>query len=231
MKNVSHYEESARIKLAGEDALLLPQKAMFLPACKTLVVADVHIGKGASFRSRTFFAPDGMTSRDLNCLSKLIQKFKAERLIVLGDLVHAQDGLTKDETALFDQFRQSHADMSMVLIMGNHDRRSRLPRSWHMERVMGDLHEGPFIFSHEYAQESDEKSASSKGYVLSGHIHPSVVLYGQGKQRERLPCFWLRRKYAVLPSFGVFTGSFTIRPSQLDKIFVVAHDAVIPMIR
>jgi len=229
MKDKSLYEETARIKIAGEDALLLPQKAVFLAASKTLVVADVHIGKGASFRARTFFAPDGMTSRDLNCLSKLIHKYKAERLIVLGDLVHAQDGLTKDEVTLFEQFRQENAEIEMLLIMGNHDRKARLPRSWQIERVPGELCEGPFIFSHEY--EESERPKKTEGYVLSGHIHPSVILRGQGKQRERLPCFWLRRKYAVLPSFGVFTGSFTVRPSQLDKIFVVAHDAVIPMIR
>ena len=246
---MSHDEETVKITLAGEDALLLPQKAVYLMESQTLVVADVHVGKGASFRSRSFFAPDGVTSRDLNILSQAMLKLGAKRLLILGDLVHAQDGLTREETTLFDDFRQSHTEIEMVLILGNHDRKAKVPASWHLHQIHGDLQEGPFVFSHEYEakpKKSSKTAAAAKkktatvadvmedlkdGYVLSGHIHPSVVLYGKGKQRERLPCFWVRRKYAVLPSFGVFTGSFTIRPTTLDQVFVVAKDAVIPMVR
>ncbi|MBU6452220.1 MAG: ligase-associated DNA damage response endonuclease PdeM [Cyanobacteria bacterium REEB67] len=216
-------EIRAQISMAGQDVILLPQKAMYLVESETLVVADVHVGKGASFRSRRYFAPDGVTCRDLAILSTALIGHGARRLMILGDLVHAQDGLTAAETALFDDFRQKHANIDMVLVLGNHDRKAKVPASWQLMQVRGDMHEGPFIFAHEYVVSADTKS----GYVLSGHIHPSVVLHGKGKQSERLPCFWVRRKYAVLPSFGVFTGSFTIRPSQLDKIYVVAQDAVI----
>jgi len=222
MKTSHCLDGITQIKIAGEEALLLPQKAIYLIASKTLVVADVHIGKAASFRKRNFFAPDGMTERDLGCLTAILEHYQAERLIILGDLVHAQDGLTPEETSLFDAFRQLHMAREMVLILGNHDRRARLPSSWKLEQVKGLMREGAFVFAHEYAEQKNH-------YVLSGHIHPAVVLRGTGKQRERLPCFWLRHKYAVLPSFGVFTGSYAIRPSALDKIFVIAHDSVIPM--
>jgi DNA ligase-associated metallophosphoesterase len=228
-------ETACDTKLGGEDARLLPQKAVYFPGSRTLVVADVHIGKGASFRSRSYFAPDGITSHDLNCLSMLLERHRAERLIVLGDLVHSQDGLTKAEIELFDNFRLLHETICMVLIVGNHDRRAHLPDSWKLDLVKGHMHEGSFIYCHEYEEHRrsrlSEKKKEAGNYVLSGHIHPSVILYGAGKQKERLPCFWLRRKYAVLPSFGVFTGSYAIRPSQTDKVFVVAKDTVIPVIR
>jgi metallophosphoesterase superfamily enzyme len=44
-----------QVLLAGQTVVLLPQKAIFIPSSSTLVLADVHIGKAASFRSRNFF--------------------------------------------------------------------------------------------------------------------------------------------------------------------------------
>jgi uncharacterized protein len=248
---MSDADKRAHINIAGQEVILLPQKAIYLVESETLVVADVHVGKGASFRSRSYFAPDGVTSRDLETLSSAMTGLGARRLLILGDLVHAQDGLTAAETAIFDEFRQKHAGVEMVLILGNHDRKAKVPASWKLMQVRGDMHEGSLVFAHEYVAKAESvkkkktfsnaefnaESGAESGanvqskYVLSGHIHPSVVLYGKGKQRERLPCFWVRRKYAVLPSFGVFTGSFTIRPTSLDRIFVVTREAVIPIVR
>jgi DNA ligase-associated metallophosphoesterase len=222
------------VDLAGQNAMLLPQKAIYLAESETIVVADVHVGKGASFRSRSFFAPEGVTERDLERLTELVTSHKAKRLLILGDLIHAQDGLTPEETALFDTFRQQHLALSMVLIIGNHDRKAKVPESWHLEQVRGDMHEGPFTFAHEYEARPAKKTSKQvadavERYTLCGHIHPAVNLYGKARQRERLPCFWVRNKYAVLPSFGTFTGSFTIKPSSLDRVFVVARDTVIAL--
>lgn len=210
----------AETTLAGELVLLLPQKALYIPACKTLVLADVHIGKAASFRSRNFFAPDGISNFDLFRLSQMIHQFGAERLMILGDLVHSQDGMTSSEVEVFERFRAAHPGLSVTLILGNHDRKVRLPASWNLDLIKGHMVEGPFVFSHDLLKTRD-------GYVLCGHVHPSVVLYGQGKQRERLPCFWVRQKYAILPAYGVFTGSFTIEPTRDDRVFVVARDTVV----
>jgi len=208
--------------IAGEPVILLPQKALFVPASHTLVLADVHIGKAASFRSRNFFAPDGISSFDLFRLSQLIKQFAVTRLIILGDLVHSQDGMTSAEVEVFERFRQSHPEVAVVLILGNHDRKVRLPQSWNLDLIHGYMTEGPFVYSHDLVK-------TKEGFVLSGHIHPSVVLYGQGKQRLRLPCFWIRPKYAVLPAYGVFTGSYSVEPSRGDKVFVIARDTVVPI--
>jgi uncharacterized protein len=39
------------LTIAGEDVLLLPERALFWPRACALVVADVHWGKAASFRA------------------------------------------------------------------------------------------------------------------------------------------------------------------------------------
>ncbi len=220
--NVLLPEGSLPIVLAGQSVVLLGQKAMFIPESRSLVVADVHIGKAASFRSRHFFAPDGITNFDLLRLGQLVKDLSASRLIVLGDLVHAQDGMTDAEVEVFERFRAAHEGLAVTLVLGNHDRKVRLPKSWQLDIVHGHMVEAPFVYSHDLIKSKD-------GYVLCGHLHPSVALSGQGKQRERLPCFWLRSHYAILPAYGAFTGSYTIRPSRTDRVFVVAHDTVVQM--
>ncbi|MDP3507470.1 MAG: ligase-associated DNA damage response endonuclease PdeM [Candidatus Melainabacteria bacterium] len=210
------------VVLAGQTVILLPQKAMFIPSSCTLVLADVHIGKAASFRSRNFFAPDGISSFDLKRLEHLIKELSVSRLIILGDLVHAQDGMTRAEVEVFEHFRAAHENLTIVLVLGNHDRQVQLPQSWRLDLVQGQMVESPFLYSHEPIRSKD-------GYALCGHVHPSVTLSGQGKQRERLPCFWLRSSSAILPAYGAFTGSYTIRPSRNDRVFVIAHDTVVPV--
>ncbi|MBP9091884.1 ligase-associated DNA damage response endonuclease PdeM [bacterium] len=210
------------VLLAGQTVILLPQKAMYIPSSSTLVLADVHIGKAASFRSRNFFAPDGISDFDLLRLGQLIKELSIARLIILGDLVHAQDGMTDTEVEVFERFRAEHEKLAVTLILGNHDCKVQLPQSWKLDLVHGQMVEAPFLYSHEPIRSKD-------GYVLCGHVHPSVTLSGQGKQRERLPCFWLRSNSAILPAYGAFTGSYTIRPSRNDRVFVIAHDTVVPV--
>ena len=214
------------VTIAGQSVLLLPQKAMFIANQSknggTLLLADVHIGKASAFRSRNFYAPDGISNFDLLRLSELVEKLSVTRVVILGDLVHSQDGMSPVEVESFEHFQGRHKNLEVILVLGNHDRKVKLPASWRLDLVDVHMVDGPFVYSHELIK--------SKGkYVLCGHVHPSVVLSGPAHQRERLPCFWLRTSYAILPAYGVFTGSYTIKPSRADKVFVVAHDTVVRM--
>jgi hypothetical protein len=40
-----------KLQVAGEELLLLPQKAVYWPRAQMLIVADIHFGKAASFRA------------------------------------------------------------------------------------------------------------------------------------------------------------------------------------
>jgi metallophosphoesterase superfamily enzyme len=47
------------------DILLLPGRAAFLPASATLLVADLHLGKAATFRQAGIPVPEGSAQADL----------------------------------------------------------------------------------------------------------------------------------------------------------------------
>ncbi|HWW70845.1 MAG TPA: hypothetical protein VN089_12960, partial [Duganella sp.] len=60
------------IGLAGEQVLLLPEKALYWPREKMLIVADIHFGKAASFRALGVPVPGGTTADNLRALDGLL---------------------------------------------------------------------------------------------------------------------------------------------------------------
>jgi DNA ligase-associated metallophosphoesterase len=207
--------------VAGETLHLLPERAAYWPRARTLVVADVHWGKDEAFRAAAIPIPVGPVRADLARLDTALRRTRAERLLVLGDLWHARSGMAE---SLFDElraWRSSHASLAVELVRGNHDRRAGHPPpdlsiTCHDE----PLSEPPFVFRH-------VPGPSADGYVLAGHVHPAVVLRGEGRQRARLPCFWFGEVVGLLPAFGGFTGSAEVQPRPGDRVFVFAGEEVI----
>ena len=64
---------------------------MFWEKEKALVLSDLHIGKAAHFRKNGIALSNQVFESDLQRLSILIEHFKPEKLVVVGDLLHAGD--------------------------------------------------------------------------------------------------------------------------------------------
>jgi DNA ligase-associated metallophosphoesterase len=211
-----------RWRVAGEDVLLLPERALFWPRAATLVAADFHWGKAATFRAAGIPIPMGTTGDDLARLDAALLRTCARRLVVLGDLFHARAGRIATRTlAELRRWREDRAELEILLVRGNHDRHAGdPPEDLRINCVNAPAFVPPFVLRHEPA-------ASADGYTLAGHVHPGVVLTGPGLQRERLPCFWLTPRTAVLPAFGSFTGFGPVFHEPTDRIFVIAGDEVL----
>jgi metallophosphoesterase superfamily enzyme len=76
------------IELAGERVLLLPQKALFWPRARMLLIADIHFGKAASFRALGIPVPRGTTTENLASLDALIASYDVQHIVFLGDFLH-----------------------------------------------------------------------------------------------------------------------------------------------
>lgn len=210
------------VELAGEVVRLLPERALFWPRTRTLVVADLHWGKAATFRAAGIPIPAGTTSGDLARLDAVLDRTGAERMVILGDLFHAPEGRAAARTiAALRRWRLARADVDMLLVRGNHDRRAGDPPvELGIACVNGPVRLAPFMLRHEPVPSVD-------GYTLAGHIHPGLVLAGRGLQRERLPCFVLGPGLAILPAFGGFTGLGPVDAGPETQCFVVAGTEVI----
>ena len=102
--------------LAGEDVWLLPERALFWKRPATLIIADPHIGKPGAFRAAAIAAPEGTTIADLERLSTVIRRCGVQRLIVLGDLLHARSGRTAATMSAFEEWRTRHSNLDIVLV-------------------------------------------------------------------------------------------------------------------
>ncbi|HYC33446.1 MAG TPA: ligase-associated DNA damage response endonuclease PdeM [Gemmatimonadales bacterium] len=210
------------LDLAGEAVRLLPERALFWPRSCALVVADVHWGKAAAFRSAGIPIPGGATRRDLDRLDSAIGRTGARRLIVLGDLFHARAGRVATRTlANLRSWRAERESLEIQLVRGNHDRHAGdPPPDLRINCLDAPAFLPPFVMRH-------EPRLTDGGYTLAGHVHPGVVISGRGLFSDRLACFVVGERLAVLPAFGSFTGMGMVRPEEGERLFAVAEDEVV----
>ncbi len=213
-----------QITLNGEVLLLLPERAVYWAARKTLWVADPHMGKATHFNKAGLAVPRNVGDADLQKLSLLIDSLGVERLIFLGDLFHSKYNTEWDK---FGEWLQQQNVAETHLVMGNHD--ILKPEFYHKYNLIvhnEQLIDGPFVYVHEYVAGME---ATFEGqYIISGHMHPGIYIAGKARQGERLPCFYFGENHAVLPAFGQFTGLYLIeRLSVNDAFYVIANTHII----
>ena len=207
------------ITFAGQRFTLLPDRAIWWPSEKTLIVADVHIGKAATFRARGVPVPSGITAKDLKRLSALIEKTNATRLLVLGDFVHAREAHQMRDD-VFD-WRQQHADTRMQVVLGNHDKRAG---AWDALLRIEEL-DAPHV-EHDIALTHDPDEPSDLP-LIAGHIHPAVRLTDFDGSGVNVPCFVVEERRIVLPSFGTFTGGVKMPHAAGRKLYAAAAGKVV----
>lgn len=213
---------SATVQLGDQTLMLHPQRAAVWPGERAVLVADVHLGKDQIFRNEGVAMPAGVVQSDLARLSGLVEEAGAERLIVLGDWVHAppmQGDLWPEEIR---RWRSRHQSLSIELVEGNHD---RALASWLVEWSMIDqgssLQLGGVKLLHEW-------HPGLTGPGVSGHLHPGVVIRA-GHDRVRLPAFLESADHLVLPAFGRFTGLMDCPAFPARNQWVIAESSVLPL--
>jgi DNA ligase-associated metallophosphoesterase len=225
--------------MSGLDRLgltLLPERAIWQGESRTLWIADLHLGKAASFRALGQPAPAGTTQENLRRLGALIDAHKARRLVVLGDFLHARAGRTPSLFSQLSQWRAARSDVEIVVVRGNHDAHAGdAPDECGFETV-----DEPFTLAgvegwHEAPPRSHEappRAHVAEGpVILSGHLHPVAWVSGPGRDRLRLPCFCLRERAIVLPAFGEFTGGHPVDLQDWDELVTTTQTRLFPLPR
>jgi DNA ligase-associated metallophosphoesterase len=202
---------------------LLPERAVWREASRTLFVADVHIGKAAAFRMAGLPAPAGTTRENLARLDALIDRLAPRRLVVLGDLFHAKAAFRAATLAEFAQWRTRRAGLAVTLVVGNHDARAGAPPAG----LQLDVVEEPHGLDGLECRHIPRDNAAAGALALAGHLHPTTRLYGPGRDSLRLPCFVLRPSQLVLPAFGEFTGGAPAESDAETALCIVAGDRLV----
>lgn len=205
------------IILQGEKLTLLPERALWWAARRTIIVSDVHWGKSGHFRKFGIALPSKTQCGDSQRLADVLHRYNADRLIITGDLFHSR---YNKEVEAFTQWRAQHAGLHIDFVTGNHD---ILPRekyhAWNLEIHEDGLAESPFYFAHDAVQHPEL-------FTIHGHIHPGIRVPG-GRQSGAMPCFCINAHRMILPAFGQFTGTHRIQPQEFRGIYVVGDGKVL----
>ena len=210
------------VELAGEQVWLLASKAIYWPARKMLVIADIHFGKAAAFRALGVPVPRGTTTQNLLALDALLATYACEEIVFLGDFLHARAAHASATVAAMLAWRARHRDVRLTVVRGNHDAHAGDPAAALGIGMVDEPHQVGKLSFCQYPE------TVAPGYVLAGHVHPVYHLRAD-RRGLRLPCFLLGRQRAILPSFGAFTGGHAVRPAAGERVYVTADAVIFPL--
>lgn len=204
------------IVLGETQVTLLADRGAYLPATRTLVIADVHLGKSATFRTRGIPVPEGDTEDDLLKISRLIKEYQPSQLVIAGDLVHSYDGMTLHITDRLIKWLE-RSEIEVVLTEGNHDRRSI-------------LHNLPLTLVKSYEVDGikivhDPSELSSGRAGIAGHLHPSFCLRVTKREKLYFKGYYIKQNHhLVLPAFSEFTGTHPVVTQEGDRFISITEN-------
>lgn len=193
------------IVFAGHMLSLHPSGALFWPARRMLIAADLHLEKGSHYAARGYFLPPYDTHKTLLRLLDVIREMQAENLLILGDCFHDPAGYERLSAKDRDLFGKLGA-LKPLWIRGNHDGDFVPPGfASHDAYEMDGL-----VFRHEAAPGAEGE--------ISGHFHPKALIAHRGERIAR-PCFIEDGKRLILPAFGTYTGGLFIDDPAIASLF------------
>jgi DNA ligase-associated metallophosphoesterase len=206
------------ILLQDERLFLLPERAVWWPAQKAILLSDLHWGKSAHFRKHGIPMPGSTQVKDSNKLAELVQRFGAERMIVAGDFFHSKHNKEVDD---FGTWREAHSSLHIDFILGNHDiLPTKYYDEWHLQVHKEGLLVNDIYIAHDLEDDTEH-------FTIHGHIHPGMRVHGLGRQGFSLPCFCVNEKCMVLPAFGQFTGCHLIDEKAYKNVYLIGDGKVI----
>jgi hypothetical protein len=182
--------------------------ALWWPARRTLLVADLHLEKGSSFAARGQFLPPYDTAATLARLEDAVARLQPQALIALGDSFHDRTAAERVCDADQARIRALTDRLDWLWIAGNHD--PAPPSAWGGRVAEEEAVDG-LVFRH-------EAEPGRPHGELSGHFHPKASVRVRGK-RVSTRCFVTDGRRLILPSFGAFTGGLDVLDPAIAGLF------------
>jgi DNA ligase-associated metallophosphoesterase len=195
----------------------LPQRALWRPEGRVLLVADLHLGKAEAFQAHGIPLPSDADCGTINPLLDLCHRLRPKQLFVLGDLIHAREGVTPRLREVLRVLPELTGAL-LQLIGGNHDRHTRFEGlSQQPSQRLGQL----------WLSHAPEAPPQPDLLNVCGHLHPMSRVRGAADQL-RLPCFAYDQEgpRLVIPAFGELTGGHDC--GHRYRQWLVADEAIVP---
>jgi len=213
------------VRTLGHEFELWPTRVAYWRRKRTLLVADLHLGKSETFQRAGVPVPSGAMHEALDRLGGAIAVTGAERVLVLGDVLHAPAGITASMVETVRAWRaRVGGKLRFQVVCGNHDREiERVAPAWDMALLGESYVEDGVGFVHD---PDSEAARRMDGFVWAGHVHPAVAMGRRGRA-FKLACFVVGDRVGVLPAFSLFTAGTTVGGRRGGRVFACAGDEVV----
>lgn len=206
---------------------LLPELAAWDDVSQTIIVADLHLGKVASFQDSGIPLPEGPDEATLLRLGQLVDSHSAQRVLVLGDVFHARKPNLEQVLQLLREWHEERPYVQWLIVPGNHDRRVPWQEWMPWAQILAEgAMLGPWLVYH---HPPEHISLDVKVLRLAGHLHPGVELGPSSMTKLRSKCFWLKNQTLIFPAFGDFTGLEILKREPGERVWVTVHDKVVEL--
>jgi DNA ligase-associated metallophosphoesterase len=211
-----------RFSFAGTDFAALAPGALYWPARRALVVADLHLEKASFFARAGQMLPPYDSLSTLADLAALIAASDARELWCLGDSFHDAKGCERLPADARAALRGLTGTLRWTWISGNHDAGAARLADQCGGVVVEEAEVDGLLLRHE----ADPAEARPE---LSGHFHPKLRLTLKGRAVARR-CFIASDVKLILPAFGALTGGLdAASPAIARAIGNRRADALVPL--
>lgn len=214
------------LDVGGADLVADRSGALWWPAERALVVADLHLEKGSSGAARGRLLPPYDTRATLIKLAGALQRYRPRTVIALGDSLHDPDGarrITREDREVLAGFQRRR---DWIWVTGNHD-----PV---IDAALGGRSAEEITLAGIVLRHIPQPGGDAP--EIAGHMHPAALLAARGA-RLRRACFIGSCSRLVLPAFGVLTGGLNVlddaflplfRPSQF-AVWLLGSEGLYPV--
>ncbi len=203
---------------AGHALCALPEGALYWPARRALIVADLHFEKASWFAKSGQMLPPYDTLATLAAVAALIERTAARELWCLGDSFHDSAGCERLQPDARAALTALTGALRWVWITGNHD-------AMLTDHCGGEIVEEAEIDGMLLRHEAEQGEARPE---LSGHFHPKLRVKLRGRPVSRR-CFVATPTKLILPAFGALTGGLDAAHPEIVRAVGRGAEALVPL--
>jgi DNA ligase-associated metallophosphoesterase len=207
-----------RFSFCGHDLMALPQGALYWPARRALLLADLHLEKGSWFARFGQMLPPYDSIATLSDLTALAVSTDAQEIWCLGDSFHDRFGCDRLPARAREMLLALTGGTRWTWITGNHD-------AGFADHCGGRVVDEELVDGLLLRHEAEPGEASPE---LSGHFHPKLRISHRGRRISRR-CFVATERKLILPAFGSLTGGLDAGHPEIVRAVGPRAEALVPV--
>ncbi len=170
----------------------------WLPAERTIVAADVHLGYELAAQRRGGYLPPVARGSAVGArLADIARELAATRVVIAGDLRHSTRDVDAAEREELAQLARAVGQVATLeVVLGNHDRGGSIVGS----DTAGVLRIGGVDIVHAPPR------LTPHVLTICGHLHPRITVRDAAGAASRFACVLAGERIIVLPAFSEWAG-------------------------